>query len=253
MQNQGTPPAGTFGGPNPPAKKGLSKGCIIGIVAALAVAVLGVGLLIALGVGGYYFYGREASPTYNASTPGASVPSAQGGRGSATSGDGAEAPNPTEAQRSAVAGGQTAAWSQQEINWTVPQRWTSQDASSTGFQWDSPGSWDAAHLIVTISPMPASFPAETGNNANYQQAQDRKANGQVNEVRWLLLDGIKGVMFREASPEDEDDPQRLQWIGYRNYKGQLQYVNIMLSSRGKDFSRHEDALYGILYSTDFTP
>ena len=56
-------------------------------------------------------------------------------------------------------------------------------------------------------------------------------------------------MFRESSPESPDSPQRLQWMGYREYKGQKQLVNIMLASQGKYFARHEDALYGILYST----
>jgi hypothetical protein len=66
------------------------------------------------------------------------------------------------------------------------------------------------------------------------------------------LGGLKGVMFRESSPEDDDSPQRLQWMGYRNYKGQLQLVNVMLATRGKDFARHEDTLYGVLYTTDFS-
>ena len=56
-------------------------------------------------------------------------------------------------------------------------------------------------------------------------------------------------MFREAAPESEDGSQRLQWIAFRTYKGQKQMLNVMLASRGKDFARHEDALYGILYST----
>jgi hypothetical protein len=41
-------------------------------------------------------------------------------------------------------------------------------------------------------------------------------------------------------------------MGYRDYQGQKQLVNIMLASRGKDFARHEDALYGILYSTSLS-
>ena len=71
-------------------------------------------------------------------------------------------------------------------------------------------------------------------------------------MRWLKLDGVKGVMFREAAPETSDSPQRLQWMGYRNYKGQTQLVNIMLSSEGKYFTQNEDAMYGILYSTKMT-
>lgn len=255
MQNQGTPQGGTFGGPSQPgAKKGLSRGCIIGIVAALALAVVGVILLAALGGLGYYLYGREEWANASA---GANSSGAPGGRGSSnsrtttSSGEAAEAPSPTEAQRAAVAGGQTAQWAQQEMSWTVPQRWSEQSASSTQLLWRSPGSWDAANLIVSISPMAADFPADVSINAFHQQAQERKARGEVNEVKWLLLDGLRGVMFREAAPEGEDDPQRLQWMGYRNYRGQVQLVNIMLSSRGKDFARHEDALYGILYTTDF--
>ncbi len=69
-------------------------------------------------------------------------------------------------------------------------------------------------------------------------------------MRWLKLGGAKGVMFREASPESPDNPQRLQWIGYRDYKGQKQYVTIMLASQGKYFAQHEDTMYGVLYSTE---
>jgi hypothetical protein len=29
----------------------------------------------------------------------------------------------------------------------------------------------------------------------------------------------------------------------------VQLVNLLLASRGKDFSHHEDAMFGILYST----
>lgn len=251
MQNQSTPPPTPFGAPQPPAKKGLSKGCLIGIIAAVVVAVAGV-VLFAAGIGGYLLY--RSSGTANVGTK-TSVGVGPVKTSSKVAGGGAaaETPNPTEAQRAAVAGGQTAEWAQQEISWTVPQRWSRQTADATSFLWRSPGSWDAANLIVSISPMDASFPVDASINAFYEQAQTRKANGEVNEVRWLMLDGIKGVMFRESAPQSDDNPQRLQWMAYRNYKGQVQLVNVMLASRGKDFARHEDALYGILYTTDFTP
>jgi hypothetical protein len=249
MQNQGTPPPSSYGAPQTPAKKGLSKGCIIGIIAAVVVAV-GVVIIFAAGLGGYLLY--RSSETANVGTK-TSVGVGPVKTSTKTSGAVAEGPNPTDAQRAAVAGGQTAEWTQQEISWTVPQRWSKQTADATSFLWRSPGSWDAANLIVSISAMDASFPVDASINAFYEQAQTRKANGEVNEVRWLMLDGIKGVLFRESAPQAEDNPQRLQWMAYRNYKGQVQLVNVMLASRGKDFARHEDALYGILYSTDFAP
>jgi hypothetical protein len=134
----------------------------------------------------------------------------------------------------------------------VPQKWKEHSAESQRLLWRSPGSWDAASLIVSVSPMAADFPQEIALNAAHQQAQTRKQQGEVNEVRWLMLDGVKGLMFRESAPENEDNQQRLQWMAYRTYKGQPQLVNIMLASRGKDFARHEDALYGVLYSTKLT-
>lgn len=240
MQNIPPQPAGSLGTPQP-AKKGISKGCIIGIVVVALLVIVFIIVLAAGGAGLYWLRGQASNA--NVSTPG-------GSRGTSSArAEAADTPQPTAAQSAAVAGGQSADWDQQEISWTVPQRWTKNDVSSQTFLWRSPGSWDAASLIANVSPMAADFPVEASINATYQQAQTRKANGEVNEVRWLSLDGVRGVMFRESAPEDEDSPQRLQWIAYRNYKGQSQYVNIMLASQGKYFARHEDTLYGILYST----
>ena len=61
--------------------------------------------------------------------------------------------------------------------------------------------------------------------------------------------GLKGVQFREANPEKPDGHRRLQWMAYRKYTGQVQLVNLMLASEGKDFERHKNTMYGILYST----
>ncbi len=253
MQNLPGQPAGNFGAQQqqpPPAKKGLSKGCIIGIVAAV-VSVLAALLVVAASIGGLYWFGRQAANA-NAGPAGSRGTSGTTAGTTAGADDGANAPEPTAAQTAAVAGGQTAAWEQQEISWTVPQRWGKHEVSSQTLIWRSPGGFDAASLIGNISPMAADFPVEVSLKAFYDQAQTRKSNGEVNEVRWLTLDGVRGVMFRESAPEDEDSPQRLQWMTYRNYKGQSQLVNVMLASRGKDFARHEDALYGVLYSTKLT-
>lgn len=252
MQNYNAPPPGQggYGGP-PPAKKGISKGCIIGIIVAAVLAVGVVVLLVAGGLGFYFL--RQGSG--GGGVAGSGTSNTSGGYGgtttTSTGDDDAEGPQPTAAQTAAISGGQTARWEQQEMSWTVPQRWTKQTEESTSFLWRSPGSWDAANLIVSVSPMGADFPTDVSLSAFYDQAATRKQNGEVSEYQYLKLGGVKGVMFREASPEGEDSPQRLQWLGYRDYKGQKQMINIMLATRGKDFARHEDTMYGILYSTQF--
>ncbi|MET0625936.1 MAG: hypothetical protein ABW250_23580 [Pyrinomonadaceae bacterium] len=248
MQNynnpsQPTPPAGGYGRPpQPPAKKGMSTGVKILIVALVLVVGGGV-LLLGLVGGGVYLLSRKAQEVASARRPGLS-----GLTGSGSGVAEAEPPAPTAEQQAAIAGGQTAEWEQQEISWTVPQKWKKHSGDSQSLLWRSPGSWDAASLIVNISPMDASFPADISLKTTYDTYTKDKQ--KYDDVRWLKLDGVTGVMFRETAPESADNPQRLQWMGFRDYKGQKQMVNIMLASRGKDFARHEDALYGILYSTE---
>jgi hypothetical protein len=168
---------------------------------------------------------------------------------SATGGAAAEKAQPTAAQTAALAGGQQAKWDRQGMSWTVPPNWTEEENESKSFMWRSPGGGGAASLIVSISPMNDSFPTDAAMEAAYEQAKDRAKNGEVDEVKWVEIDGLKGVQFREANPEKPDGHRRLQWMAYRKYLGQVQGINLMLASEGKDFERHKDAMYGILYST----
>jgi hypothetical protein len=156
-----------------------------------------------------------------------------------------EKPNPTSAQQSALDGGQTVKWDQQGMTWTLPANWRKTDVSTTSFGYGTPPTF----IGVSISPMADDFPSETSLNAYYQQAQTRMKNGEVDEVKWLELDGVKGVQFRESNPEKPDGIRRLQWMTYRKYAGQNQFINIILSSNGATFPKVQDTLYAILYST----
>ena len=174
--------------------------------------------------------------------------STSGSSGSTSSGGAvAEPAQPTAEQTAALAGGQQAKWERQGMSWTVPPTWTEQENESKSFMWRSPGGSDAANLIVSISPMDENFPADP--QPWYDQAQSRAKNGEVDEVKWVEIDGLKGVQFREANPEKPDGSRRLQWMAYRKYTGQVQLINIMLATEGKSFERHKNAMYGILYST----
>lgn len=173
--------------------------------------------------------------------------------GSTSSGGGtAERAQPTAAQTAALAGGKEAKWERQGMSWTVPPQWTEHENESKSFMWRSPGGADAASLIVSISPMDENFPVESSIQAYYDGARSRAKNGEVDEVKMVEIDGLKGVQFREANPEKPDDHRRLHWISYRKYLGQVQGINIMLATQGADFPRHQDAMYGILYSSKIT-
>jgi len=161
----------------------------------------------------------------------------------------AERGEPTAAQTAALSGGEEIKWDQQGMSWTVPPGWTESSNELTNLVWRSAGSWDAASLIVSISAMDEKFPTEISLQSWYDQAKTRSKNGEVDEFKWVEIDGVKGVQFRESNPPKPDDHRRLQWLAYRKFAGQVQFVNVMLASSGKDFARHQDAMYGILYST----
>jgi hypothetical protein len=154
-------------------------------------------------------------------------------------------------QLATLAGGPEAKWDRQGMSFTVPAGWTETTNESKIFTWRSPQA-GGANLIVSISPMDDSFPVDASIKAFYDGAKTRAKNGEVDELKWVEIDGLKGVQFREAKAEKGDEPRRLQWMAYRKYLGQVQLVNVMLATDSKDFENHTDAMYAILYSMKIT-
>jgi hypothetical protein len=157
-----------------------------------------------------------------------------------------EKPAPTDAQVAALTNGEEAKWDEQGITWTLPPGWKKQTVSTNSFNY-SLGT--QVFLIVSIAPMAPDFPTDISLNATHEAAKVRARNGEVDEVKWLELDGVRGAEFRESKPQMGSDLRRLQWLTYRKYAGQTQYLNLMLSGTADNFAKHQDELYAILYST----
>jgi hypothetical protein len=176
------------------------------------------------------------------------------GPGTSSSGGGsdvkAEQGKANAAQAAAVAGGKEAKWERQGMTFSVPATWSETTNESKELVWSAPGS--KANLIVSISPMDENFPTDVSLNAYFDSAKSQAKNGEVDEVKWVEIDGLKGVQFREANPEKPDDFRRMHWMTYRKFAGQVQYINVMLASDGQNFPIHQDAMYGILYSLKIT-
>ena len=160
--------------------------------------------------------------------------------------DPVERPAPTSAQMAAIANGQEAKWDQQGITWTLPASWKKQEVRNESLSYGGNG----AFLTVAISPLPQMENlVDTSLKAMFEGAKTNQKIGKNDEVRWLELDGVRGVGFRESKPEMADDIRRLEWQAYRKYAGSTQLVTVILSSNSANFPKHEDELYGILYST----
>lgn len=164
------------------------------------------------------------------------------------SGD-AEKPKLTSSQQAILDGGTEVKWDDQGLAWTLPAGWKKMDIKKDSFNYQSP---DNAFLLVNISVMPDSFPMDVSMTAYYDQAMQQLKNGKYESVRMLDIDGISGVEFTEAMPEDKSGPRRHQWIAYRDYLGQKQQLNVMTSTKGTNFEKHTDDFSAILYSMKAT-
>ena len=170
--------------------------------------------------------------------------SSSSGESSTTGGETVEKASPTAAQMAAIANGQTVKWDQQGITWTMPANWTKQDVRNETFGYGGGG----AFLSGNISTMDPSFPTDISIKAMHESAKTNQKIGKYDEVKWVEIDGLRGIQFRESKPEMADDIRRLEWQAYRKYAGQTQLVTLILSTNGANFPKHQDELYGILYS-----
>ena len=160
--------------------------------------------------------------------------------------DPVEKPNPTAAQQAAIANGQEAKWDQQGLTWTLPASWKKDEVRNESFSANGKG----AHLTVNISPLPQMESlVDTSLKAMFEAAKTQQKIGKYDEVRWLEIDGLRGVGFRESKQEMAGDIRRLEWQAYRKFAGSTQLVTLILSTDSGNFPTHEDELYGILYST----
>lgn len=174
---------------------------------------------------------------------------ATGSDPSSSSATKAEKAAPSAAQQSIIDAGIETKWDDQGLSWRLPSGWKKMDVKKESFNYQSP---DNAFLLVNISVMPDNFPMDVSLNAYHEQALQQLKNGKYESVKLVEIDGIVGVEFVEAMPEDRSGPRRHQWIGYRSYLGQKQQLNVMTSTKGTNFNKHTDDFTAILYSMKAT-
>ena len=156
-----------------------------------------------------------------------------------------EKPKPTAAQQAIIDGGTETTWSEQGISWRLPSGFKKMTVLKEQFNYGSPAT---GFLIASVSVMPDNFPSETSVEATHTQALEQLKQGKYENVRWLEIDGVKGVEWIESMPEIKDGARRHQWIAFRRYLGQNQQLNIMVSTEGDKFDKQRDTFAAIMYS-----
>ncbi|HVF29335.1 MAG TPA: hypothetical protein VNA22_00120 [Pyrinomonadaceae bacterium] len=182
----------------------------------------------------------------NISGAGGGNASNTGGASTTASGSGStEKPQLTPAQQNIQESSSEVKWDDQGISWKLPAGWPKMEVRKESLNYGAPGQ---GFLIASISTMPSSFPSEISLEATYTSALEQMKQGKYETARWLEIDGVRGVEWVEAMPEDKDGPRRHQWIAFRNYQGQNQQLNIMVSTKGSAFDKQRDTFAAIMYS-----
>jgi len=176
---------------------------------------------------------------------GTSSDSANGSPSSSAASGSTERPKLTPAQQSIQDASTDVKWDEQGIEWKLPSGWPKMEVRKESLNYGSPAN---GFLIASISVMPSSFPSEASIDATYTSSLELLKQGKYESARWLEIDGVKGVEWVEAMPEDKDGPRRHQWIGFRTYQGQNQQLNIMVSTKGSNFDKQRDTFAAIMYS-----
>ena len=156
-----------------------------------------------------------------------------------------EKPEMSGAQQSISDAATEVKWDDQGITWKLPKGWNKLEVRKESFNYGSPA---VGFLIGSISVMPSSFPSDSSIEATYTSSLEQLKQGKYEKVRWLEIDGVKGVEWVEAMPEDKEGARRHQWIAFRNYQGQNQQLNIMVSTKGSNFDKQRDTFAAIMYS-----
>ena len=182
--------------------------------------------------------------TGGGSSTGSNSTSSNAGSGSGDSSPAAEKPTLTASQQSIQNASSEVNWAEQNISFKLPSGWPKMDVKKESFNYGSPAN---GFLIASISVMPDSFPADVSIKATYDSALEQLKQGNYETVRWLEIDGVKGVEWKEALKE-KDGIRRHQWIAFRRFQGQNQQLNVMVSTNGEKFDKQKDTFAAIMYS-----
>ncbi|MBK9216715.1 MAG: hypothetical protein IPM59_14185 [Chloracidobacterium sp.] len=184
----------------------------------------------------------------NANSPASSDPNAPPGGwadGGRTPPGEAEKASMTPAQQAIADAGTETKWEAQDISWKLPAGWEKIKVDERMFNY---GSADNAFIIVSVSELPDSFPADLSLKGTYESAVGRTESGEYEKARMLEIDGLRGAEWTEAMPSQRDDPRRHQWIAFRERNGKNQQLNVILSTKGSNFDKHRDDFAAVMYS-----
>lgn len=128
------------------------------------------------------------------------APSANKTDASASAEAGAETPKLTAEQQAIQDRSTETKWDEQGISWKLPAGWRKVDLKKESGYFSG---GTAVSLLPTISVLQDDFPNEISLKATYDSALSQMKNAKYDMVRYVEIDGVRGVEWIESPPEDK--------------------------------------------------
>lgn len=98
-------------------------------------------------------------------------------------------------------------------------------------------------VYVFVTNWDKDFPPEAGGGStdnmlekSYTTTERHKTSGEIDELRYLELDGVKGLLVRGPHPQDKNRIL-VSWIAYRYHRSKAQKLTISIYGGRNDLAR----------------
>lgn len=98
-------------------------------------------------------------------------------------------------------------------------------------------------VYVFVTNWDKDFPPEAGGGSpdnmleqSYRTTERHKTSGEIDELRYLELDGVKGLLVRSPQAQDKNRVL-LSWVTYRYHRSKAQKLTISISGGRSDLER----------------
>lgn len=143
-------------------------------------------------------------------------------------------------------GEQTFSWADQEITVNIPAGWKKRHEEKNEFSFEGP---DNGRLKIEVVTSSSGMQPEQALESDHSVALGLQREGTVDEVQYLLVDGVKGTLSRRNAKPGR--PISFQWVGYRTWKGKQQFISILMEISPNTLVDRQQELMNILQSVRF--
>jgi hypothetical protein len=207
---------------------GLSKKAALGFLLGGSAIVLCIGLLV-----GYIYttgempWARSSEEAPSATPPPVFVPAEL-----------------SPAEEAALAEAREVEWTEGRMSFRVPADFSDVQITQQSAWYQNPTGTVA--LVASASPVASRVEPEPFLQALYSQHQPRRKSGAYDQLQYLEIDHVKGLLFRECPTQKAETPRRLQWTGFRDLDGKQETVSIVITGPGADFAKNETLISAML-------